>query len=815
MAAPSATLFGDLLRRYRKAAGLTQSGLAERASLSLRGLNDLERGARTTPRRETARLLADALGLQGEERASFLSVARRPRSSASELPPNLPPESPSLPAGVAHKHNLPAQATPLLGRAREVTTLCALLQRDDVRLVTLTGPGGIGKTRLSLQVAAELLDVFPDGVWNVRLSRLTDPQLVVPTIATTLELKEGGATPLAEILREYLHDKLLLLVLDNFEHVVGAASGVGELLEYAPGLTVLVTSRVPLRLRGEREYGVKPLALPNPLHPPSLERLSQYAALALFIERAQAAQADFQVTNANAPAIAEICARLDGLPLAIELAAARVKLLPPPALLARLQKQLAVLTGGARDLDARQQTMRNTLAWSYKLLTLEEQRLFYRLSVFVGGCTIEAAEAVCIAPEGAESLQLELLDGLGALVDHNLIQQREEGGDPRFGMLHVIREFAIEQLDASAEAEALRRAHAQCFLELAERASPALTGPEAPAWMDRLNRDHNNLNAALGWASERRLEETGLRLVAALGLFWGGRGHLREGRLWAERLLAPETMDVRRAGDMVPISPPVGTRARALFAAGALALAQGDDAAAAAWLDEAVALGRLAGELNATADALISLGLMALNQGALELAAARFEDSLLECRELDYHLGVGFALGNLGIVANARGDVHLATTRLEEALSVFRKVGDQDYIAGCLVNLGELSRKRSDFAQALALQREALTLYRDLGYPRRCAAGLEALATSVGVAGQGKLAARLLGAAASVREALGAPQPAQEKAEVEQTLAAVRAALGEEAWQATFAAGRGLTLEEAIAEALGEDGQSVGRATEE
>ncbi|HEV2235809.1 MAG TPA: adenylate/guanylate cyclase domain-containing protein, partial [Ktedonobacterales bacterium] len=378
-----------------------------------------------------------------------------------------------------HPNNLPVEPTPLLGRDELMAAVSALLRRDDVRLVTLTGPGGIGKTRLANHVAAELILDFSDGVWLVRLSRLSDPSRVVPTIAQTLAVPEVAGRSIAEGLREHLAGRQALLVLDNFEQVVGAAAEVAALLETCPRLKLLVTSRLPLRLRGEHEYAVPPLRLPDSDGKMDVGALTQYEAVALFVQRAQSARADFAVTAANAPAIAEICRRLDGLPLAIELAAARSKLLPPEALLARLGRQLSVLTGGARDLEERQQTMRATIAWSDELLSVEERTLFRRLAVFAGGSTLEAAEAVCGATPSGAPLEMDVLDGLSILVDQSLFQQREEGGEPRLGMLHVIREYALEQLEASGEAEALRRAHAAYFLALAERAEPELIRPEA------------------------------------------------------------------------------------------------------------------------------------------------------------------------------------------------------------------------------------------------------------------------------------------------------------------------------------------------
>jgi predicted ATPase/class 3 adenylate cyclase/Tfp pilus assembly protein PilF len=737
--------------------------------------------------------------------------------------PDLPADFPPLKTLDTHRHNLPLQPTPLLDREEQLPALCALLRQEDVRLVTLTGPGGIGKTRLAVQVAAELVggDDFADGVWFVRLSRLVDPTLVAPTIAQTLGLKEQGSEPLADVLRAHLADKSLLLALDNFEQVVGAAGEMATLLAASPGLKLLVTSRSRLSLRGEREYPLAPLPLPEPAprrpgrpgRGPALapERLAQYAAVALFIERAQAARPDFAVTAANAPAIAEICARLDGLPLAIELAGARVKLLPPEALLARLSTALKLLTGGARDLEERQQTMRNTLAWSYDLLQPEERRLFRRLAVFVGGCTLEAAEAACVAPAGAAALELDLLDGLSALVDHSLVQLRDEGGEPRFGMLQVIREYALERLEASGEIEALRRAHAATFLALAERAEPELSGLEGAAWQERLEREHDNLRAALSWAQSRGDAETGLRLVAALWRFWWARGRLREGRAWAEALLALADGSGRASGAEDGLEPPNAApmapalvRARALRAGGVLALWQGDEAAARPWLEEAVTLARVAGDRRAAAAALGDLGIIASHQGDLEQAAARYEESLALLREVGHQRNIATTLGNLGDLVARQGDLERATAYLQEALALLRATGYSAAVAINLLNLGWVARQRGEHAQAEALGREALALARELGDPRLCAELLEYLAATAGVAMQGERAARLLGTAAAVRETLGAAQPAVERDDVERAVAAARATLGEERWAAAIAAGRALSLEQAIAEALDE-----------
>jgi predicted ATPase/transcriptional regulator with XRE-family HTH domain len=824
MADEVGTGFGDLLRRRRRAVGLTQEELAARAGLSARGIADLERGVRRTPRRDTVTLLVRALGGSPEDEAAFFAAVRRtsaPPIVAASLPAHGDPDT----EGRDHQgaaagrtpNNLPTQPTPLLGREAAVEAIVALVRRPDVRLVTLTGTGGIGKTRLAIQAANDLLGDFADGVWFVRLSRLTDPSLVVPTIFETLGLKEVGGQPIAETLRLRLRERSALLVLDNCEHVAAAAPNVADLLEACPAIAVLATSRTALHLRGEHEYLVAPLELPPATSRPDLartpERVMEYAAAALFVERARAVRADFALTTTSAPMIAEICARLDGLPLAIELAAVRVKLLPPTALLARLEHRLGFLVGGARDLAERQQAMRSTIDWSENLLTPEERVLFHRLGVFAGGCTLEVAEAVCAEPEGAEPLAIDVLGGLGTLVDQSLIQQREEGGESRFGMLAVIREYALERLEASGEAEALRRAHAVYMMALAERAEPELIGPEQGAWLDRLEREHDNLRAALAWATERSEAETGLRLVGALGRFWLARGHLREGRAWVEGLLrlagGPELGSGSGGAADTVVTVPARVRARALIAGGAVAFRQADSAAAASWLEEGAALARAAGDPRTTVTAVSALGFLArMRGGDKERVAAYFEESLELSRQLGDQWAIAVALGNLGDTLVRQGNLERAATTFAEALARARQAGDPGAIHICLLNLGWVMRLRSEPTQAEALLREGLKLAQDLDDPRRCAEALEMLTATAGVMGQGERAARLLGAAVATRETIGAPQPAEDWADLEQAVAAARAALGEEAWMAAYMAGHALTLEQAVAEALDEAGKT-------
>ncbi len=456
----------------------------------------------------------------GEHRLKDLG---RPRRLFQLVISDLPADFPPLKTLDTYPNNLPMQHTPFIGREQELAAVGQLLSLEDVRLVTLTGSGGTGKTRLGVQVAAELTDAFADGVFFVNLALINDTALVVPTIAETLGIREAGSRPLRERLVEELQQKQLLLLLDNFEQVVSAALQVVDLLAACPKLKVLVTSREVLHVRAEREFPVPPLELPDPKRLPDLATLSHNAAVALFLQRAQAAKPDFQLTNANARAIVEICARLDGLPLAIELAAARMKLLPLQAMLARLGQSLQVLTGAARDVPARQQTLRNTIAWSYNLLDAQEQQLFQRLSIFAGGCTIEAAEAVCAAP-GDGNKEDQVLDIVASLIDKSLLQQTGlESEEPRFAMLETIREYGLERLEASSKAEVTQRSHAEYFLTLAERAEPEVRSAQQITWIARLEHEHDNLREALRWFIAQEAWEKALRLCGAWWEFWHAR----------------------------------------------------------------------------------------------------------------------------------------------------------------------------------------------------------------------------------------------------------------------------------------------------
>ena len=629
----------------------------------------------------------------GERRLKDLS---RPEHIFQLVIAGLASQFPDLRTLDAIVNNLPTQLTSFVGRTREVEAAKDLLQRT--RLLTLTGPGGTGKTRLSLQVAAEIADRYPDGAFFVPLESVTDPELVASAIVTAIGIQDSGQRSPRERLFDHVAERRILFILDNFEQVLGAAPLIGDLLRAAPGCTVIVSSRAVLHVSGEQEYPVPPLGLPDVGHGRmTAESLSQYEGVTLFIERAVAVRPDFRVTNENAAAVAEICARLDGLPLAIELAAARVKLLPPEAILARLGQRLSLLSSGARDLPARQQTLRGAIAWSYDLLDPGPRRLLARAAVFVGGMDLELAERVC-GP--ADELGIDVFDGLAGLVDQSLVRQIDASGEARFGMLQTIRDFALEQLADSGEGDEIRRRHADAFLDLVERAEPLLTGPEQRLWLDRLELENDNIRAALAWTVETGRAETALRVIAGFWRFWQMRGYLGEGRVRAESVLAmPHAHDH-------PAS-----RRRGLVAAGGIAYWQGDMDRARAVYKEALAIARAQGDRPAIAEDLYNLSFVEMiTKSNVPLGREYVSAAVRLYRELDDQGGVARSMWALGNAEYFFDNPAAARANLVEAVERLRTLGDQFGLGWALhtlglaeLKLGNVDAARTDWTESLGI----------------------------------------------------------------------------------------------------------------
>ncbi len=778
--------FGELLRRHRLAAGLTQEELAERAGLSTRGISDLERGARSAPRKDTLGLLLEALRLPPPERATLLTAARRPPT---------PRPSPAVAVDRSNPAPLPVPLTPLVGRERETFEVTELLRRPGVRLMTLTGPGGTGKTRLVIRVAEELRTAFADRVAFVSLAPITDPALVLSAVVRGVGVQEAPDRPVIDQLADVLREREVLLVLDNLEQVMEAIPQLTDVLAAIPRLTVLATSRVPLRLSAEHRFPVPPFSLPPSGAALRIEDLAESEAVGLFVTRAQATRPDFALTEENATAVAAICSHLDGLPLAIELAAARVGALPPQALLRRLEPRLAVLTGGPRDVPERQQTMRRTIAWSYDLLAPEEQTLFRHLAVFVGGFTLEAAEAVARVPTPA-AIPQDVLEGVASLVDKSLVRE-ENGpdGEPRYHLLETVREFGLEQLAGSGEVEAVRRAQAAYFLALGETAEPHLASPGHEPWLIRLEAEHPNLRAAMGWMEATGEVESLVQLAGALRFFWFVRGYYREGRRWLERAL-------REPGGHHP-----GVRARALTGLAVLLAFQGEASTAELLATESLALAQQADDPWEIAMAFLTLGVAAMYRLDVEGGETYGQEALARYRELAVtedraRAGVCAALNNLGGVAYAAGDRAIAAARFEEARAWEREIGFT-WIEGLTLNgQGLLACDAGEYVQGLDCFRQAAALGVANGDRRIIALALDSAAGVALAYRRPERAVRLLGTAAALRETAGIPVDAPNLEAWQRSVAATCAALGEAAFAAERAAGRERSVEEAIAEVV-------------
>ncbi len=637
--------------------------------------------------------------------------------------------------------NLPVQPTPLLGRSRELQAVRTLLISENARMVTLTGPGGTGKTRLALQVSADLVDQFPDGVYGVLLAPIADPDVVPLELARVLGVEETPTHSIAEALKAALANRCTLILFDNFEHVATAATLLADLLGACPRLKLLVTSREPLRIAAERQYPVPPLGLPEPTGVKSAADAAEYEAVMLFVERGRAVRPDFELTDETAPIVAEICERLDGLPLAIELAAAWSKVLPPAALLRRLERRLELPAARSADVPARQSTLRQAIAWSYDLLPDEERRLHACLSVFVGGCTLEAAERVA-APEG--ELGLDLLVGIASLVDRSLLRESEEdAGEPRFTMLGTIREYAREHLRETGEEQEFLRRHALEFARFAEEADTGLRAGEQLLWFGRLEVEHDNLRAALDSSAANGDNETALRLGGALGWFWYAHGHALEG--------------CNRLTDLLTrtASAPEELRARPMYALGVLLDQRGEPEHAAELVERSLAVFREQGERRRVASALNSLGSIKRGLGDFESARSLLEESIALRRELGDEAGTAWALSNLGVVAFEQGDLDEAEARFKETIELDRAHGNEWGSGVALDNLAAVALERGERERAAELVRDTLDAAERLGDRELIAFGLEKAAVLAAMEGNATRAGGLAGAADALRESTG------------------------------------------------------------
>ncbi|MDQ4099331.1 MAG: helix-turn-helix domain-containing protein, partial [Chloroflexota bacterium] len=713
--------FGARLRRLREAAGLTQEELADRAGLSPVAVGKLERGQRRRPYPHTVRALADALGLSEEARAELAEEV--PRRAENPAP---------------HARSLPVPPTPLIGRALELAEVVGQV-RSGARLVTLTGPGGVGKTRLALEVARAAAEDLAAGTAFVALASLSDARLVVPAIAEALGLREAGEQTLREILDSYLRQQRILLVLDNFEHVLEAAPEVSDLLASCSGLTVLATSRAPLRLRGEREYPVPPLALPNLSRVPDVGDVAGVPAVELFVERARAVAPAFVLTRSNAAAVAAVCRRLDGLPLALELAAARVRTLDPTALLARLDRALPLLSGGARDLPHRQRTMEAAIRWSYDLLGSRERDLFRRLAVFAGGWELTAAEAVGAGDSVSAEDVLELLS---RLVERSLVVV-EHGESVRYRMLEPVRQFAADLLEQSGQGEEAKRQHTEYYLTLAERLEPELRRASAVEWLDRLEAERGNLRAAVSWVLSCRQAELAARLAYALRRFFWLHGQHGEVLRWMEEALT--------RGDVLS----AGAHARATFVAGLMRYRLGSDEGLVSASGDAAAVLRAEGEVVGAADALILAGVASLRTGDTERAAGLLDESRSLFESVGDDQGSAQALVFLGGIPLSREEYEQAKRYFERGLQLARRSGNPLSIWVALYHMALAAQGTGEYDRAGAYYTEAMTLGEQTKDRTHVALATVGLAECSTAQGDVERAARLYGAADGVFASVG------------------------------------------------------------
>jgi len=763
----------------------------------------------------TPELLRSALA---EGRLQLSGQAGRLRTTPAAVEPVV-----EQPLDASRDARLPVPITSFIGREAELDAVCRL--RETARLVTLTGPGGSGKTRIALEVAHALARRSNGALTWVNLAPLQDPSLVLLAIAQALGVREVASQPLMDTVLELLRQRDRTVILDNFEHLLPAATVVGELLHGCERVRVLVTSRARLHLYGENEFPVTTLPVPAEVGEADVspDELGRCPAVALFVQRAAEANPRFGLTQANAAPVAAICRRLQGLPLALELAAVRVKVLSPEALLRRLADCLDVLVGGARDLPARQQTLRATLDWSHGLLDADAQKLFRSLGVFAGSCTVEEVEAICSCPGG----QLSILDGLQALVDASLVRQEPHShGEPRFSMLDSIREYALERLRAAGEAETLCQSHTAFFLSLAEQAEPQLVRSEQAGWFDRLDAEQDNIRAALLWSLENGSPETGLRLASALWRFWETRGYLSEGEQWVEKGLshrpvaaAVEAKALTTAGSLVRLRGDLprarrlhteslrlfrelGDRpgiARSLSNLGVVANELGDYVEAETLYEESLALRRELGDTWAIAVLLVNLGDVARKQGRLDEARSFFTESRTLFEDLGDMVGIAVTFNNLGEVAREEGDAAAAAALYQKSYELRLQLGDRLGTARSLEKLARLAFRQKQYPRSAELYSQSLLLCKQLGAEHDALESLEGLAELVGACGRAQEAIQLLAAAQKLRAATGASVSRSEQVELEYAIAELRGGLDARTFAAAWAEGQSMKMSQAVA----------------
>ena len=827
--------FGELLRRYRRTAGLTQEELADRAGISADTISNIERGMPHMPRKDTLRLLAQALNLAEQESESFLAVAREAQAHARNER-----LSRAQPGGIgATLSPVPMLPTPLVGRERELADAQTVLQTPSIRLLTITGVGGVGKTQFAFALAHAVQPSFADGIHVVYLAPLRDPGLLPAAMAGTLGLHEAGTTSFYDLLLQHLQAKSMLLLLDNFEHLMPAATLISDLLAACAHLKILVTSRSPLHLRGEHEYPLAPLALPSPAETASPVSLAAVPSVELFLQRSRAVRPGFTLDAGNAAAIAAICQRLDGLPLAIELAAARSKMLSPQALLARLDEaRLPTLTSGPRDLPARQRTLRDTLAWSYELLPIQARAVFRRLSVFAGGCRLDAVEAVCEPLADTASEPVDIFEMLATLVDHSLLRYLPEYDDAnaRFLLLEIVREYGWELLNTAGESQATQHAHASWCVDLALRAEEAMRGNERVP-LTRMDEARDNMRAALTWSLNGGDVVLGLRLASAMWSYWSVRGQFSEGRHWLTSMLdaaakqLPNLDDAHAPGDdmaallaktyygigalarlqgdldvaravypkSLALREQLGDRraiSHLLSAMGAVEAQAGNTAVALDFLEQSLAIKRELGDQHGIAVALTSLGLLHLQEKHFDQAAAASEECIAVSGALGNSTNLSWGKSILAQVEMQRGNSGLAEKLALESLELRRTLGDRRGTMNSLGILGEIRQRGGDPAGALDLYQQVLDLAVEIGVLQGILEVLTAVASVYGEMRRYADGVRLIAATTALRNASGLGiqvGPAEQERGI---LDGLRAALEPAEFAEAWAEGEALTLDE-------------------